>query len=296
MKQKKNTWIWIVLALLALLIIGISLWFGGCFGGGGPIETEPTVPSTEVTEPVTEPTTTEPVTEPTTEPLTDPVETTVPQKPTDPVETTKPPVYNPTTQPPETTVPDPSDPMQVLSLAKGKVRGLSDSATEVGSVSNPQHLSISVPVTVDAEAAAQMIFDKIKDALGSDQFDYEYNLSYVQTADGQHTFRFAYQFITASTEAPDPSYDTNRLVADVCAYLDSLGKTKFDSQSSECASKQPVIVLLEHPYETALSIVKAQVESISTPYYNYDFYFATRTVTTKGGVEKEALCFYIVNN
>ncbi|MBO5868739.1 MAG: hypothetical protein J6Q54_07525 [Oscillospiraceae bacterium] len=44
-----------------------------------------------------------------------------------------------------------------------------------------------------------------------------------------------------------------------------------------------------------MSIVKAQVESASERYRNYDFYYAALTVTTKGGVEQEALLFYIVN-
>ena len=74
-----------------------------------------------------------------------------------------------------------------------------------------------------------------------------------------------------------------------------MGKVKFDSMSSDDAASQPVIVLPEHPYETALSIVKAQVESASAQYRNYDFYYAALTVTTKGGVEQEALLFYIVN-
>ena len=56
-----------------------------------------------------------------------------------------------------------------------------------------------------------------------------------------------------------------------------------------------MIVLLEHPKETELSIDKAQVESASAQYRNYDFYYAALTVTTKGGVEQEALLFYIVN-
>ena len=174
---------------------------------------------------------------------------------------------------------------------------------------SPKYLSVKVSATMDAESASQAIVNQFKDVLHYEQsqsnpneavgnpnpLTYEYKLSYAATADGQHEFVFEYRFISTNYEVSNQSYDTGRMVADVCAHLNSLGKTKFDSQTTEYVSSQPVIVPLEHPYETALSIVKAQVESISAQFRDYDFYYSALTITTKGGVEQEALLFYIVN-
>ena len=84
------------------------------------------------------------------------------------------------------------------------------------------------------------------------------------------------------------------MVTDICAYLTGLGKTKIDSQT-EGGRKQVVIVPVEHSYETALEIVKAQVENVTRDSRNFDFYYVGLTVTTKGGQQQTALCFYIIN-
>ena len=313
-QKKKIRVILLIAAALLILIIGISLFSCHYFGADDP--TQPSVPTTEPpTEPATEPPT-EPATEPPTEPATEPPTEPATQPPTEPA--TEPPTQPPTgrpvaptepaTEPP--TEPVLSDPDQILSLVKGKLKNLAGQAKEVSSLSNPKTLTMGVDATDSEESAAQTMLERIKNQLGYEQskadpdvavgdpnpFTYEYKLYHKETTDGQHTFVMEYRFFSVDHQVPQQNYSTSRLVKDVCAYLDSIGKVKYDSQTGGSASKQAVIIPLEYTYETALSIAKAQAESASSQYRNYDFYYSTLTITTKGGQEQEALCFYIVNN
>ena len=305
-KRQKYTIIICILLLLLAAVVILAIFFDK-FNQADTPAPMPTVLTTE-TDGTTEDTqgTTQPSTEPTTE-VTIPQETTEatePPKPTQPKPTTKPTV-------PETTETEPelTDPNRVLTLAKTKISALSGDLKEVSKVTNPKTLTVQVSAMQTEETSAQQIVDKVKETLSYEQnkanpnvavgnpnpLTYEYSLLFVSTEGQKHTFQFSYRFVSTNYNVAEQNYDTNRLVQDGCAYLNSLGKVKIDSQTAGYTSKQPVIVLLEYSYDTALSIVKAQVESASKDYRNYDFYYSALTVTTKGGVEKEALCFYIVN-
>ena len=307
MEEKKKRLIWIIAIELLIFIIVVCLFATGVFrkpAPQGPTEPDGTQATTQSTEP--EPTQTPATTKPTEPEPTEPVLT-------EPAETTpqKPPYTPPATKPtePEPTEPVLTEPSQILTKAKAELKALSSDLKEVSALNGAQTLTIQVSGTDNVQTAAQAILEQVKAALDYEKslanpnvavgnpkpFTYEYQLTHTTTQDGKHTFTFAYCFVSASYEVPGQQYSTTRMVEDVCTYLNSLGKTKYDSHEAGYTDSQPVIVLIEHSYETALSIVKAQVESASERYRNYDFYYAALTVTTKGGVEQEALLFYIVN-
>jgi hypothetical protein len=313
MEEKKKRLIWIIGIELIVFLIVVCLFAAGVFRKPAP--QSPKEPdSTQATEGTdgtqeTEPAETESQELPTTLPTTKPTESV----PTEPAETTpqKPPYTPPATEPtePEPTEPVLTEPSQILTKAKAELKALSSDLKEVSALNGAQTLTIQVSGTDNVQTAAQAILEQVKAALDYEKslanpnvavgnpkpFTYEYQLTHTTTQDGKHTFTFAYCFVSASYEVPGQQYSTTRMVEDVCTYLNSLGKTKYDSHEAGYTGSQPVIVLIEHSYETALSIVKAQVESASERYRNYDFYYAALTVTTKGGVEQEALLFYIVN-
>ena len=303
-KKKRLIILLIVAALILLLLLLVAI-----VGQGG--KTKPTEPVQQTTAAVTTqlpsssatttaaPTTAAPTTVPpsTVPPTTAaPTEATKPEKP----EATKP--VPPTTEPePTETTPSITDPATILEKARGLIRSISG-GKEVGSVSDAKRVTVSVSATEGAQVSAQEIARQIKVRIEQEQsqapvgaFSFDYKLSFVETAGDRHTFRFDYCVTSASQQTPNLSYEPGRLVADVCAYLNGLGKTKYSSGGGGNASSQPVIIPVEHAYETALSIAKAQAESASAQFGSYDFYYAGMTVTTKGGVEKPALLFYIVN-
>ena len=258
-------------------------------------ETEPpttteTVPPTTVTEPI--PTETEPL----------PTET-------EPVPTqTQPPYVPPVTQPPVTEPPE-TDPSQIVQLVLAQMDMLKGNSREAEVLTDPCRNTWKVDATEDVELAAQKLLQHILQELNYEEavadpnvpagkpnpFTYHYIFKYVDTKNGEHTFVLEYRFVSENYTVQDKGYDTNRLVTDICAYLNSLGKTKFDSQTVQGKTTQSVIVLLEYDYDTVLSMVKAQVQGASENYRSYDFYYKALTVSTKGGVEQTALLFYIIN-
>lgn len=320
MKKKQTVWI-VILALLLVLLIGLAIFMGVKQAEDPNGTTAPTtgsVPSTTVrptqqpttvptqpatTAPPTQPATTVPPTQPATTAPTVPATTVPPTQP--PV--TKPPVTEPTTVPTEPVKAQPND---ILALVGRQMAALKGTSQAADAVENPLKLTLSVSTQLDAEAAAKEMMELIKSTLGYDEakadpnvpvgnpnpFSYTYKLIHTQTADGQHSFELQYRFAAPNYTVTAQGYDTNKLTADICAYLNSIGKKKFDSQTASSVSNaQPVIVLLERDYETVLSTVKAQVESASVKYANYDFYYKALTVSVKDGQQKEALLFYICN-
>lgn len=310
--KKKRTLLWILIILLEVAVLIAVLSIRSCKKNKEQQPTKPT-DGTESTAVESMPDGTEATVPQETEPAaTEPSETVPPETTppaTEPPVEEKPPVVNPPapTEPVEPEKPEPVryDPAQVLSAAKEQIK--STSGTEVAAIDNPKKLTIQVPATQDVATSAQAIASQIMDQLGEEQaqiapnvtggtFTYNYNLVYQGTVDDQYVFVFSYRAIRTNYVVTEHQYDTNQLVKDVCAYLDGLGKVKFDSYGASNARTSSVIVLLEYDYETALSIVKAQVESFTAAYRNYDFYFSSLTITTKGGVEKQALLFVIAGS
>ena len=280
--MKKKNWIWILLAALAVAILILVLGLRGC-AADPPGPSDPpdlSGPSSSSTESVSqsEPSSSESSSQvtPSTRPS---ASAPTPQPPADPV------VY---------------DPNRILARAKELL--VSSSGTAVSSLTNPKTVSVTVPETQDVETSALAIVNQVKAQLAREQaqmapggtFTYQYTLLYQGAANGQYTYIYSYRAVSGNYEVTQQQYDTSRLVADICAYLDGKGKTKFDSYGMSGVASSSVIVLIEYDYPTALSIVKAQVESFTAGYRQYDFYFTSPTVTVKGGVEKEALLFTIV--
>ena len=264
-----------------------------------PKETDPTVQTeTQTTETEAAPTEPSQVTEPTVVPT----ETTA--KPTQPV---KPTATTGATVPDVPVAPTLTEPGHILPLVKEQLDALSGKAEAVETVANPLKLTFKVSGTDTVENAAKSLADQIKTALNYDPakanpnvpvgdpnpFTYQYNLFYQETEGQEHIFVLEYRFVSVNYQLTEQNYTTNQLVADVCGYLSGLNKVKYDSLT-EGGKKQVVIIPVEHSYETALNIVKAQVENVTRDSRNFDFYYVGLTVTTKGGQQQTALCFCIM--
>lgn len=222
----------------------------------------------------------------------------------------KPVVSRPVSQAPVSSAPATTSPEEIIRLVVEKMNGLAGTSTAVGAISNPLKVELSCSDTEDVNAVAAKLLEEIKTAMKYEEgkanpnvatgkpnpFSYQYRLVHTGSADGKHQFVLEYRFVSTNTTVEAQGYDTNRLVTDICAYLDGLGKTKFDSQTAgEDLKYQAVIVRASQDYETVLNTVKAQVENASRAYREYDFYYKAKTVSTKGGVEEEAYLFCIYN-
>ena len=307
-KKKKRLIVPIIIMILILLLLLVALYFVlQREEQPGNVTTAPSQ-SEQITTGETEPTVTETVPPTTmTEPL--PTETEPVPTETEPVPTeTQPPYVPPVTQPPVTQPPE-TDPSEIVQLVLDQMDMLKGNSREVESLTDPCRNTWKVNATEDVGKAAQQLLQNILEEMNYEEavadpnvpvgkpnpFTYHYVLKYVDTQNGEHVFELLYRFVSENYTVQDKGYDTNRLVTDICAYLDSLGKTKFDSQTVQGKTTQSVIVLLDYDYDTALSMVKAQVQGSSENYRSYDFYYKALTVSTKGGVEQTALLFYIIN-
>ena len=188
------------------------------------------------------------------------------------------------------------------------MKALAGTSEAVETLEDPLQAVISVSTDLEKEEAAVKLLQEILPVLNYEEakadpnvavgspnpFSYAYRITPVQTADGKHTFLLEYRFVSPVYTVKEQNYDTDKLTKDIRAYLDSIGKTAFDSQTQMDAVKaQPVIILLERDYETVLSTVKAQVQSATANFKNYDFFYKGLTLTVKDGQQKEALLFYI---
>ncbi len=307
--KKRNRWIVpIIILVLILLLLLVALYFVlQREEQSGSVTTAPTQ-SEQITTGETEPTTIETV-PPTT--VTEPIPTETEPLPTEtePVPTeTQPPYVPPVTQPPVTEPPE-TDPSEIVQLVLSQMDKLKGNSQKVEALTDPCSNTWKVDATEDVQIAAQKLLQNVLEELNYDEtvadpnvpvgkpnpFTYHYTLKYVDTQNGEHTFELEYRFVSENYTVQDKGYDTNQLVTDICAYLNSLGKTKFDSQTTQGKTTQSVIVLLDYDYDTVLSMVKAQVQGASENYRSYDFYYKALTVSTKGGVEQTALLFYIIN-
>lgn len=313
MKKKKLILMIVILLIVLVALVVLLVTYAGKKpdAGGtsapttiGSTTAQPTTPVTttvQPTTPATQPTTVPPTTVPVTVPP-----TTVP--PTTAAPTLPPPTVAPTTAAP--TLPPPkAQPDQILAQLEQELDGLAGNFDDVDSVDDPQKLTLSVSDQLEAEDAARDLLEQIKEALGydpakadpnvavgnPDPFTYAYKITHVETADGKHTFRLEYRFVSANYTVTAKGYDTNQLTAAIRTHLESLGKTWFDSHTAAAGKSQPVIVLLDRDYDTVLSTVKAQVESTSGKYTEFDFYYAGLTFSIKDGLQQEAMLFYLCN-
>lgn len=309
MKMKRKNKIWIILLALILaaaVAAGALVCSGGwdkLFGEGGssaPTDSSEPVSSEESSAPSSsEPESSEPESS---EPVS--------SAPVSSQPVVSRPVSRPVSSAPVSSAPVTTQPADIISLVHGKMGGLAGTSYVADGIANPRQLKLSASNTEDINAVAEKLFGEIKTALNYEEakadpnrpagkpnpFCYAYQLVYVDSTDGMHNFVLNYRFVSTNYNVAAQGYDTNKLVADVCAYLDGLGKTKFDSQTAgEGLNYQAVIVRTANDYETTLNTVKAQVENVSRAFASYDFYYKAMTVSTKGGVEEEALLFCIYN-
>lgn len=315
MKMKKKTLkiIMIVLIIIALIMaVGVYLLYLERINDN-PQDgtTAPTTAPTGTTAPPTTvpPTTVPPTTvPPTTVPPTTVPPTTVPPT-TVPPTTVPPATIAPTTAPTQPTTPPPKAlPEDIISRTNEKLQALAGTSTVVETLEDPLQMVISVSTELEEEEAAEKLLQEILLVLGYEEakadpnvaagspnpFSYAYRITHIETENGRHTFQLDYRFVSPVYTVKEQNYDTDKLTKDIRAYLNSLGKTGFDSQTQMDAVKaQPVIVLLERDYETVLSTVKAQVQSATANFDNYDFFYKGLTLTVKDGQRKEALLFYI---